>query len=112
FTRHLQEITGAVPDVTALVRTFAAETLVLDGEALVLRADGRPLPFQDTMRRFGRRFGSRSGSRAGKGDEAADMPLRAFFFDCLRVDDDDVLDAPLSDRLQALARAVPDAHHV
>jgi DNA ligase-1 len=30
--------------------------LILDGEAIALRPDGRPHPFQVTMRRFGRKL--------------------------------------------------------
>src|SRR5262249_3060617 len=56
FTRLLNDVTPAVPELVERVRALPARELVLDGEALALRADGRPHPFQTTMRRFGRRL--------------------------------------------------------
>jgi DNA ligase-1 len=85
-------------------RTFAAHTLILDGEALGLRPDGSPLPFQDTMRRFGR--------ERGVAAMRTELPLHAFYFDCLFVDGHSLLDAPTSARIDALERVVPAASRV
>ena len=49
-------------------------------------ADGRPQPFQVTMRRFGRKLDVASAR--------ASMPLRPFFFDCLWLDGEDLTLAP------------------
>ena len=52
---------GRVPEIVEVVRSLPAHALVLDGEAILLRADGRPEPFQVTAsrtaaaRRMGRR---------------------------------------------------------
>ena len=54
FTRQLQDVTARVPEVVELARRLPVPACVLEGEALALRADGRPQPFQVTMRRFGR----------------------------------------------------------
>ena len=97
YTRHLREVTGAVPEVLDAVRAMPARRLVLDGEVLALGADGRPLPFQVTMRRFGRTPDDRTILRA--------LPLTPFFFDCLAVDADDLIDAPFRDRAAALDAA-------
>jgi DNA ligase-1 len=54
YSRALNEVTAAVPEVVDAVRALPAKTLILDGEVLALRrrhAGG----FQETMRRFGRR---------------------------------------------------------
>ena len=56
YSRALRDVTIAVPEVVTVVRAMPARTLVLDGEAIALRPDGTPLPFQDTMRRFGRKL--------------------------------------------------------
>ena len=56
FSRNLRDVTIAVPEVVTVVRAMPARELVLDGEAIVLRADGTPQPFQITMRRFGRKL--------------------------------------------------------
>jgi DNA ligase-1 len=74
------------------VRTFPARELVLDGEAIGLSEDERPHRFQDTMSRFGRQQVDSHG-----------IPLSAFFFDVLRVDEREFLDESLATRLDALA---------
>ena len=93
YTRNLNDVTDRLPDIVAAVRTFPAHTLVLDGEAIGLADDERPQRFQDTMSTF--------GTQAEV--DAAGIPLSAFFFDCLRVDDTDLLERPLSERLDVLA---------
>ncbi len=99
FTRSLQEVTAAVPETVELVRALPARELILDGEAIALRADGAPLPFQTTMRRFGRRLDVER--------MRAELPLSSIFFDCLLVDGRPLLDAPARDRFTALDALVP-----
>lgn len=94
FTRSLDEITARVPGVVAAVRALPARSLVLDGEALSLLADGSPAAFQDTAASFGNRSG-------------APNTLRPFFFDLLHLDGEQLLDAPLRARAAALDAVVP-----
>jgi DNA ligase-1 len=99
YTRSLNDVTAAVPEVIEVVRGLAARELILDGEVIALARDGSPLPFQTTMRRFGRRL-----------DVAAlraELPLQPFFFDVLWCDGEDLLDQPLSERLQRLDSVIP-----
>lgn len=100
YTRRLNDETDALPELVEAARALPASELVLDGEALALRADGRPRRFQDTMRRFGR----------VKDVDAlrAKLPLSAFFFDCLLLDGEPLLDLAGSERWAALDRAVPE----
>src|SRR5215472_1038486 len=56
FTRNLNDVTAAVPELVEAVRHLAAPSMILDGEAIALAEDGRPRPFQVTMRRFGRKL--------------------------------------------------------
>src|SRR5205823_1181256 len=72
WTRTLREITVSVPELVELVRSLPCRSVVLDGETLALRDDGRPRPFQETMSRFGA--------------AAGELLLRPFFFDCLHLD--------------------------
>ncbi len=94
YTRRLREVTAAVPEVVEVVGGLPAHTAVLDGEVIALRPDGRPHPFQTTMRRFGRKTA----------DLCDELPLTPFFFDCLYVDGVSLIDAPLLERLQVLDR--------
>ena len=95
FTRRLRDVTAAVPEVAAVVSALPARRLILDGEALALRPDGTPLPFQVTMRRFGRKLDVDELRRR--------LPLTAFFFDCLAVDAQVLMDDPLGSRADVLA---------
>jgi DNA ligase-1 len=98
FTRSLDDITDRLPETVEAVRSLPARRLVLDGEAIVLRPDGRPAPFQET------------GARTASSVDASLSTRRAvstFFFDALLVDDHDLLDSPLRDRVAALETLVP-----
>jgi DNA ligase 1 len=99
YTRSLNEVTGALPEIVETVRTLAVHTLVLDGEAIAFDSAERPHPFQITMRRFGRKLNVEA--------LRSELPIRAFFFDCLHCDGQSVADRPLRERFQALAAAVP-----
>ena len=99
YTRSLNDVTAAVPEVVEIVSALPARELILDGEVIALAPDGRPLSFQDTMRRFGRRLD------VSKLREA--LPLRAFFFDVLLHDGETVIDDPLSRRLERLDSFAP-----
>lgn len=101
YTRNLNEVTGAVPEIVEVVRTFSERTLVLDGEALAFNAAERPHPFQITMRRFGR--------KRNVGQLRATLPIRAYFFDCLHYNGQSIADRPARERYQALAEAIPSS---
>jgi DNA ligase 1 len=96
FTRNLNDVTARMPEVVAVARALPVTSVVLDGEALALDEAGRPRRFQDTMARVGR-----------GGDAGGAVPLSVRFFDVLHVDGEDVLDRPLRERLEVLARTVP-----
>jgi DNA ligase-1 len=99
FTRNLADITNRVPEVVEAVAGLPVEAVVLDGEAIALRDDGRPEAFQVTMSRFGSQLEGTSAGRARR--------LSALFFDCLHLDGADVLDRPARERFATLARVVP-----
>src|SRR4029078_5043372 len=62
FTRNLADVTDRVPEIVAALRALdlGRSAIVLDGEAIALRDDGRPERFQVTMSRFGTRTSSTS----------------------------------------------------
>ncbi len=102
FSRALRDVTAAVPEVVDAVNTLSAREIILDGEVLALQRDGTPLPFQETMRRFGRRL---DVNRL-----RADLPLTPFFFDCLYADGTSLIAEPQRDRFAVLeATAGPHA---
>jgi DNA ligase-1 len=95
FTRQLQDVTDRVPEVVEWARAAIPRELVVEGEAIALRADGRPHPFQVSMRRFGR----------SKDVEAArrELPLSFFLFDLLYLEQEGSLAAaPYTSRMERL----------
>jgi DNA ligase-1 len=99
YSRSLRDVTIAVPEIVAAAHALAPHTLVLDGEAIALRADRTPHPFQMTMRRFGRRLDVER--------LRAELPITPFFFDVLLADDQLVVDEPQSRRVALLDAIVP-----
>jgi DNA ligase-1 len=99
YSRQGNPVTAAVPEAVDAVAALPARELVLDGETLALAADGRPLPFQTTMRRFGR--------QSDDPDLRARLPLTVFCFDCLALDGATLIDAPTRERHRALAETLP-----
>ena len=102
FTRQLQDVTERLPEVVEWARGLPVREAVLEGEGIALRPDGRPLPFQITMRRLGRQK-----------DVAAvrqEIPLSSFFFDCLYLEGDGpLIRVPYHQRMEILAKIVPSA---
>ena len=96
FSRNLRNITGEHPGVVEAALGLHGDRFILDGEALLIDDDGRPVSFQDSM--------SRPGDRASG--------LRAFFFDVLHHDGTDLIDLPLAERRTALNSFVPDETRV
>jgi ATP-dependent DNA ligase I len=99
FTRTLDEITARVPEVVEAALALPVTAAVLDGEAIALAADGRPLPFQVT--------GARIGGRRNVSEQRERVPLTAVAFDLLHLDGEDLLDRPGSERSAALAAVAP-----
>ncbi len=95
FSRQGQDVTARVPEIVSAVAALPPGELVLDGEAIALDKDGRPLPFQTTMQRFGRQ----KGVEALRGE----LPLSQFYFDCLYLDGQLLLDRANEERFAALS---------
>jgi DNA ligase-1 len=99
YSRRLNDVTAAVPELVDAVRALPARDLILDGEVIALRPDGTPHPFQVTMSRFGRRL---------QVDRMrAELPLTPIFFDLLYLDGSALIDEPARRRLAQLTELVP-----
>ena len=99
YTRSLNDVTAAVPEIAETIQQLPVREVILDGEAIAFTPAGRPCPFQTTMRRFGRKLDVEKLRK--------DLPMRAFFFDCLRLDDQSLADRPTQERIDALTKAIP-----
>ena len=85
YSRTLNEITAELPTARDISKTIDMNEGILDGEAIVLTAEGRPVRFQETMKGLG-----------------AGVP---FFFDILFLDGRSLLDQPYSVRTKLLPEA-------
>jgi DNA ligase-1 len=101
YSRALNDVTDYVPEAAAAIAALPARKLIVDGEAIVFGPGGRPLPFQDTMKRFGK-----------NGNKLRDThPLSLALFDILQLDDQLLLAEPAVRRFDALGGLAP-AHAV
>jgi ATP-dependent DNA ligase I len=101
FTRSLDDITARVPELVEIALALPATAAVLDAEAIALRPDARPHPFQVTAGRL--------GSKLDVARLRESLPLTLFVFDVLHLDGEDLLDRGGAERGEALAAAVPEA---
>src|SRR5262249_42634448 len=104
YSRNLRDVTAAVPEVVAAARAMPAREIVVDGEAIALRPDGTPHPFQITMRRFGRRLGVDTLK--------SELPMPPGVFDALSLEGDPLVDEPLARRVAVLDGQVADPNRV
>jgi DNA ligase 1 len=100
YSRSLKDVTAAVPEVVELTRALPAKDLILDGEVLSLLPDGRPQPFQVTMRRFGRKLDVERMRQ--------ELPMTPFWFDLLYLNGAPLLDEPQARRFRALSELSPE----
>ena len=99
FTRTLDPVTERMPEIVEAIRALPLRSVILDGEAIALRADGRPRPFQET--------GSRAASRGDVDTLRRTVPLTPFLFDALHLDGRDLIDLPAAERHAAVESVLP-----
>ncbi len=95
YSRSLKDVTAAVPEVVEVTRALPARDLILDGEVISLLPDGRPQPFQISMRRFGRKLDVHRMRQ--------ELPMTPFWFDLLYLNGGALLDEPQARRFAALS---------
>jgi DNA ligase-1 len=103
WSRRLTEVTASLPEIVAIARRdLIGAPLIVDGEVVAVGHDGRPLPFQDLMRRF---------RRVHEVEETArEIPLGLYLFDCLMLEGRALVDEPYAARWAALERAAGGRH--
>lgn len=103
WSRRLSDVTPSLPDVVAVARRdLVGAPLILDGEVVALDTAGRPLPFQELMRRFRRVHEVEA--------LVSEMPLALHFFDCLVAEGRSLIDESYERRWEALVRATRGRH--
>ncbi|MGE5219844.1 MAG: ATP-dependent DNA ligase, partial [Chloroflexota bacterium] len=96
WSRRLNDVTDSLPEIAEIARShLRGDSFILDGEVVAAGKDGRPLPFQELMRRF---------RRLHEIDKAAgEIPLSLYLFDCLYLDGRSLIDETYETRWQKLS---------
>jgi DNA ligase-1 len=94
WSRRLSEVTSSLPDIVRIAGNLKADSFILDGEVVAVGAKGKPLAFQELMRRFRR---IHDVERAVK-----EIPLSLHLFDCLFLDGTSLIDEPYRQRWEKL----------
>jgi DNA ligase-1 len=95
FSRRLENVTSSLPDIKRSVqKNIHAKSSILDGEAVAVGPDGRPMAFQEILKRFRRKYNVEK--------LAAEIPLHLFLFDLIYLNGRSLIDLPLSERRRLL----------
>lgn len=95
FSRHLSDVTGSLPDVVSTIRDgIKADATILEGEVVAVGKNGRPMVFQDLMRRFGRVHDIRKAME--------EIPLHVYLFDILYLEGKALVNLPYEERRERL----------
>jgi DNA ligase-1 len=97
YSRRLEDVTGALPDVIQQLLGATDHDVILDGEVIAIK-DGKPMPFQSVLRRFRRRHD------IADAQEAIEMVPNVF--DILYLDGETLIDLPLVERRKRLESVV------
>ena len=101
FSRRLTDVTESLPEIVDFARSLPATRFLLEGEVVAVDRAGKPLPFQDLMRRFRRVHDIAEASR--------EIPLHLYLFDILSLEGHDLIDVPYRERWSRLESLVPPA---
>jgi DNA ligase I, ATP-dependent (dnl1) len=99
YSRRLEDVTAALPDVIALLDSATTHDVILDGEVIAIK-DGRPMPFQSVLRRFRRRHDIAEAKEA--------IRMVPNVFDILYLDGETLIDLPFSERRKRLESVVQE----
>ncbi len=97
YSRRLEEMTGSLPDVVALLSNATDHDVIIDGEIIAMQ-DGKPMPFQTVLRRIRRKH-----DVLGAADSISMQPR---VFDILVCDGETLIDKPFSERRDILERVM------
>lgn len=97
YSRRLEDVTAALPDVIEKLISSTSHDVILDGEVIAIK-DNKPMPFQSVLRRFRRRHDIAEAQDA--------VELVPNVFDILYLDEETLIDLPLDERRKRLESAV------
>ncbi len=101
FSRRLSDVTDSLPEIVSFAKGLPSREFLLEGEVVAVDHEGKPLPFQDLMRRFRRVHDIEASQK--------EVPLKLFLFDLLALDGRSMIEKPYRARWAALGELVPAA---
>jgi DNA ligase-1 len=100
YSRRMTDVTESMPEIVNFISSgLKAESVILDGEVVAIGANGRPLPFQEVMKRFGR---SRD-----VGAKINETELQLYLFDIIFLNGTPLSDLSLKERRRKLVSVAP-----
>jgi DNA ligase 1 len=100
YSRRLTDVTDSLPEIVDFAKArVRSDEYLIEGEVVAIGEGGKPVPFQDLMRRFRRVHDIE--------DMAGRLPLRLYLFDVLHVSGRTLIDLPYSERWNTLAKIAP-----
>jgi len=99
YSRRLTEVTTSLPDVVEqVINNIRCKEAILEGEVIAVSEDGRPLSFQNLMRRF---------RRIKRIEETiTEIPVKLYLFDIIYLNGQTLIDQPYSERRKRLSGIV------
>ena len=98
FSRNMEDVTDALPEVVEFIEEYLSAPAILDGEVVAIDADGKSLPFQEVLRRFRRKHNIEKARN--------EIEITPYFFDCMHFNGEDLLESPLTSRRAYLETAL------
>jgi DNA ligase-1 len=97
YSRRLEDVTEALPDVLKALAAAISRDVILDGEVIAIQG-GRPMPFQTVLRRVRRKY--------GVSEMAVEIEMVPQVFDILYLVGKTLIDLPFSERREILESVV------
>jgi DNA ligase-1 len=101
FSRRLEDITGALPDLIQAIIASVQGDAIVEGEIVAVEND-HPRPFQYVLRRLRRKYDIT--------EMIEKIPLKIYFFDILYTDQS-LIDLPFSERRAMLETVISPHKH-
>lgn len=98
YSRKLEEVTSAIPDIVEVLLESTGHDAILDGEVIAVDENKKPLPFQHVLKRFRRKHDIAS--------HVENVRLVPNLFDILYLDGETLIDRTFEERRRLLENNV------
>ncbi len=96
FSRKLRDLSEDLKELVFEIKKFPSHDFIIDGELIAESESGKPFPFQDIISLISRETGLFSTWK-----------VKPFFFDVLKINDEDIWKKPAMERREILKEIIP-----